>query len=171
MGIFRNLFRKLKVISKKTQGIEEQKLTEELIKIRKEINRKQTELTETRLKIDENIHSLKSDETSKDFIPPFHIWCGFPEILEMSIEDALYKYISKYNLLIPSEPDEPISLTKIAVMLDILRSSREKFDKSIINDLDKYIFSLQCNLAIEKMNWEVQKKQSTLNNHNDNSDG
>lgn len=111
MGMFYILFQKLKIYSMEALGFENKYGSRKLKKIKKELDKKRAELTESKIRIEECIYSMEPGKNLEDFIPPFHLWCEYPEIQEMNIEDALDKYILKYNLLQPCEPNEPITLT------------------------------------------------------------
>lgn len=128
------------------------------VDLEKELNDAQQKLANLKTETNNYIQSLKPAHNHKEIIPQFYEWTGERENIDLNFEDALEKYIHEYDLMKPNEIDEPRDLTLAATKLEIMRTSKEKFDPSVQKDLDHYILSLNLSVKMQERMWKINKK-------------
>ena len=146
MGIFDRLFRKQKA----ARNLDE------------EIAQAQANLAQAQQEYEKTLHSLKPSSEHEKFVPSFLAWWGLSRNQELNLDEALDRYIREYDLLQPTKPDEPVSLSRTAAKLKVLEDPRVQLNPDAQADLEKYIFALQGSLIAQHMKWESDQKRDAL---------
>lgn len=129
-----------------------------LAKARRDMDQAKSNLGKKNIEIEKLIHSMKPEDQREKFVPSFGAWCQSQRNQELNIEEALDKYIDKYDLLKPGTPDEPIELTRTAARLDVLSASGSIFGPSGEADLNSYILRLKGILIMQRGKWKIDQK-------------
>jgi predicted RNase H-like nuclease (RuvC/YqgF family) len=151
-----------RLLGRHRQKRRERELERELERNRHKLSMLKVRLAQKQYEIEQEIHSLKPASTRESFVPPFPTWLQMQQDEELHIEDALDRYIQEYDLLRPTQPSEPVELSRIVARLKILEISKDTFSSDVQEDLNKYIFALNCSLMIHRNKWEVQQKRDSL---------
>ena len=129
---------------------------------RKAMDRIRSKLGKSKIELEEYMHSLAPADKRSKFIPSFGAWFQSQKNLDISIAELLGNYINEYDLLEPSEPDEPVDLTETLTRLKVLTASRDIFESDGQEILDKYILNLENLLRMQQSLWEGDKKLNEI---------
>jgi hypothetical protein len=119
-------------------------------------------LERSELRIESAIQLLEPAGSVKGLRPEFPSWWLRQENQDLNVEQALQRYIDQYSLLRPIASDEDSDVTRIAVMLAVLRTSKLKLEAEGMKNLEKYDFALVNSLTIHRTRWECKQMSDEM---------